>query len=171
MKRILLSIAAPVIIISCLIAQDGESTLTSVGQEAPAFKCTTVDGKVINTKELKGKVIWLNFFATWCPPCKRELPVLEKNVMGKYRDNPDFVLLVLGREHTMDEMKEYASNTGLKLPFAPDEGRKIFSMYATRSIPRNVVIGRDGRIAIQTIGYTEAEFTKLEKQVADLMEE
>lgn len=171
MKRILLSIAALMIISSGLKAQDGESTLTRVGQEAPAFKCTTVDGKVIDTKELKGKVIWINFFATWCPPCKRELPVLEKNVMEKYRDNPDFVLVVLGREHTMDEMEEYANNTGLKLPFAPDEGRKIFSMYASQSIPRNVIIGRDGRIAIQTIGYTEAEFTKLEDQVADLLEE
>lgn len=91
--------------------------------------------------------------------------------MGKYSDNPDFVLVVLGREHTMDEMKEYASNTGLKLPFAPDEGRKIFSLYAAQSIPRNVIIGRDGKIAIQTIGYTESEFRKLENQVAGLLEE
>ena len=171
MKRILLIIAALMIIMTCVNAQDGESTLTKVGQEAPAFTCTTVDGTVIDTKAMQGKVIWINFFATWCPPCKRELPVLEKNVMEKYKDNPDFVLVVLGREHTMEEMKDYANSTELKLPFAPDEGRKIFSMYATQSIPRNVIIGRDGKIAIQTIGFTESEFSILEKQVADLLEE
>jgi len=170
MKRILLSISILVICVLTSCAQNGESTLTSVGQEAPAFKCTTIDGTVIDTKEMKGKVIWINFFATWCPPCKKELPVLENNVLKKYIDNPDFVLVVLGREHTMDEMKEYAETTGLKMPFAPDEERKIFSMYATQSIPRNVIIGKDGKIAVQTIGYTESEFSKLEKQVADLLE-
>ncbi|MBS0010746.1 MAG: thioredoxin family protein, partial [Bacteroidales bacterium] len=102
---------------------------------------------------------------------KKELPALEKNVMDRYRDNPDFVLVVLGREHTMDEMKDYARNTGLKLPFAPDEGRKIFSKYATQSIPRNVIIGKDGKIAVQSIGYTESEFARLEKKLASLLQE
>ena len=171
MKKILLSISALMIIMAGINAQDAESTLTRLGQEAPAFKCTTVDGTVIDTEALKGKVVWINFFATWCPPCKKELPVLEKNVMEKYSNNPDFVLVVLGREHTMDEMKEFAGSTGLKLPFAPDEGRKVFSLYAAQSIPRNVIIGRDGKIAIQTIGYTESEFSELENKVAALLEE
>ena len=170
MKRILFTLSTLIILITGLNAQDGESTLTRIGQEAPAFTCTTVDGTIIDTKEMKGKVIWINFFATWCPPCKKELPVLEKNIMEKYRDNPDFVLVILGREHTMEEMKDYAGRTGLKLPFAPDEGRKIFSMYATQSIPRNIIIGRDGKIAVQTISYTESEFAKLEEKVASLFE-
>jgi len=170
MKNILVTLVTLLILVSTAAAQDDESTLTRVGQEAPAFSATTVDGKVIDSRELKGKVIWINFFATWCPPCKMELPVLEKNVMDKYRDNPDFVLVVLGREHSMEEMKEFAGETGLDLPFAPDEGREVFSLYATQSIPRNVIIGRDGKIAIQTSGYTEADFAILEKQVADLLE-
>lgn len=158
------------IIITGTNAQDNESTLTKIGQEAPAFVCKTIDGTVIDSKAMKGKVIWINFFATWCPPCKKELPVLEKNIMEKYSQNPDFVLVVLGREHTMDEMKEYANSNGLKLPFAPDEGRKIFSKYASQSIPRNVIIGKDGKIAVQSIGYTESEFTKLEQYLAGLLD-
>ncbi|MBS0011552.1 MAG: redoxin domain-containing protein, partial [Bacteroidales bacterium] len=98
MKRFLLSIGLSIIIITAINAQDGESTLTRVGQEAPAFSCTTVEGDLVDTKAMKGKVIWINFFATWCPPCKKELPALEKNVMDRYGDNPDFVLVVLGRE-------------------------------------------------------------------------
>lgn len=159
------------IIMTGLNAQDGNSTLTKIGQEAPAFSVETVDGRVVDTNELRGKVIWINFFATWCPPCKKELPVLQKNVLGKYSDNPDFVLVVLGREHTMDEMKEYKKTTGLNLPFAPDEGREIFSKYASESIPRNVIIGKDGKIAIQSIGYTESEFAKLEQHLSRLLSE
>ncbi|MDZ7739764.1 MAG: TlpA disulfide reductase family protein [Bacteroidales bacterium] len=169
MKRIFLSLAAVFSVITGISAQDGESTLTKVGQVAPAFTCTTIDGTVIDSEELKGKVIWINFFATWCPPCKKELPVLEKNVMDKYRDDPGFVLVVLGREHSMEEMKEYAESTGLDLPFAPDKEREIFSKYASQSIPRNVIIGRDGKIAVQSIGYTESEFAKLEEKLAELI--
>ena len=92
------------------MAQEDESTLNKVGDKAPAFKATTIDGQLIDTKDLKGKVIWVNFFATWCPPCKKELPVLQDSVYLKYKDNKDFVLVVLGREHTVDELKEFASN-------------------------------------------------------------
>ena len=169
MKKIFLITGITMIIITAANAQSSESTLTRIGQEAPAFSCTTVKGDQIEISQLKGKVIWINFFATWCPPCKRELPVLENNVMQRYKDNPDFVLLVIGREHSMEEMKDYAKKTGLDLPFAPDEDRKIFGKYATRSIPRNVIIDKDGKIAVQSIGYTEEEFAKLEEKLAGLL--
>ncbi|HKL66554.1 MAG TPA: TlpA disulfide reductase family protein [Bacteroidales bacterium] len=169
--RALLTTFISMIIITSAGAQGGKSTLTEIGQVAPAFQCTTVDGDVINSGDLKGKVIWVNFFATWCPPCKKELPVLQKNVMKKYQDNDDFVLVVLGREHNMEEMKAYRKKTGLDLPFAPDEERKIFSKYASQSIPRNVIIGKDGKIAVQSIGFTEQEFSKLEKELAALLAE
>lgn len=152
-----------------LSAQNGDGTKNSVGDKAPAFKATTVDGKSIDSNALKGKVIMVNFFATWCPPCKKELPVLEKNVAEKYRNNSDFVLVVLGREHDMDEMKKYAEETGLKLPFAPDVERKIFDLYAESSIPRNVIIDKKGNISYQSIGYTEEEFDVLEKHLANLL--
>lgn len=152
-----------------LSAQKTDGTKNSVGDKAPAFKATTVDGKTIDSNALKGKVIMVNFFATWCPPCKKELPVLEKNVAEKYRNNSDFVLVVLGREHDMDEMKKYAEETGLKLPFAPDIERKIFDLYAESSIPRNVIIDKEGNISYQSIGYTEEEFAVLEKHLANLL--
>ncbi len=171
MKKAGASLSIFLVIVSIISAQDDNSTLTKIGQDVPSFTCTTINGDNIDTRELKGKVLWINFFATWCPPCKKELPELEKKVMEKYRDNPDFVLLVLGREHTMDEMEAYAESTGLKLPFAPDEGRKIFSMFATQSIPRNVIIDKNGKIAVQSTGYTESEFDGLVEQLALLLKE
>ena len=152
-----------------LMAQEDESTLNKVGDKAPAFTATTIDGKVIDTEKLKGKVIWVNFFATWCPPCKKELPVLQDSVYLRYKDNKDFVLVVLGREHNVDELKEFADKWNYDLPFAPDIERKIFAQYASQSIPRNVIIDKKGKISFQSIGYTEEEFKKIEEHVAALL--
>ena len=150
-------------------AQEGDGTINKVGDKAPDFVCSTIDGKTIDTNELKGKVIMINFFATWCPPCKKELPVLQKNIAEKYAENKDFVLVVLGREHNMEEMEKYAGETGLKLPFAPDVERKIYSLYANNTIPRNVIIDKKGNISYQAIGYSEEDFKKIEDHVASLL--
>lgn len=152
-----------------LMAQEDDNTLNKTGDKAPDFRATTIDGQVIDTKDLKGKVIWVNFFATWCPPCKKELPVLQENVYKRYKDNKDFVLVVLGREHNAEELKEFAAKWEYDLPFAPDIERKIFSQYAKQSIPRNVIIDKKGNISLQSIGYTEEEFAGIEEHVAGLL--
>jgi peroxiredoxin len=169
MKKIILGLLLISIASITMKAQEGDGTLNKVGDKAPEFICTTIDGVTINSKDLVGKVIMVNFFATWCPPCKKELPVLQKNIAEKYANNKDFVLVVLGREHSMDEMKEYAKKTGLLLPFSPDPERKIYSKYASVTIPRNVIIDKKGNISYQAIGFTEEEFKVIEDHVAGLL--
>lgn len=169
MKRIITGILLMAGMTLSMTAQEGDGTINKVGDKAPDFVCTTIDGKTIDTKEMRGKVIMINFFATWCPPCKKELPVLQKNVAEKYAGNKNFVLVVLGREHNMDEMNKYAEETGLKLPFAPDVERKIYSLYANVTIPRNVIIDKKGNISYQAIGYSEEEFKKIEDHLAGLL--
>lgn len=147
-------------------SQADTTTLTKPGDYAPVFSCKTIDGKVLDISKMKGKVILLNFFATWCPPCNLELPVLQKNIWDKYKGKSDFVLVILGREHTDAEVAEFVKKKGFTMPFAADPERVIFSKYATQSIPRNVVIGRDGKILYQSIGYSPEEFKKLEELIA-----
>jgi peroxiredoxin len=170
MKRYFFTLAILSFLFSGIMAQETDGTLTKVGQVAPAFKCETINGKVINSEELKGKVILVNFFATWCPPCRLELPVLQETIYNKYKDNPDFVLVILGREEDSDLLKEFAKTKELDLPFAPDLERKIFSKYAEISIPRNVVIDRKGNISYQSIGYSEEEFKHLQDHLANLLD-
>jgi peroxiredoxin len=150
-------------------AQTGNGTLLKVGDKAPLFTATTIDGKIVDLTTMKDKVIMLTFFATWCGPCNLELPVLEKNIWNKYRDNSNFVLLVLGREHDEKALKEFAAAKGFNLPFAPDPKREVFSTYAEISIPRNVIIGKDGKIAWQGIGYNPEEFREMEEFLAGLL--
>jgi len=154
---------------SLVLAQDA-TTYTRVGDKAPAFKCATLDGKVIDIKALRGKVILINFFATWCPPCNQELPVLQTKVYEKYKDNESFVLIILGREHSEEELREWVAKKGFIMPFAADPERKIYSLYAKETIPRNVIIDRAGNVAYQSIGYTPEEFALLEKKLSELLQ-
>jgi peroxiredoxin len=167
MKRILLTL---ITVMTCLIIISGQAdttTLTRIGQKAPVFSCKTIDGKVIDIGKLHGKIIMINFFAAWCGPCNLELPVLEKNIWSRYRNNPDFVLLILGREHTEKEVGDFVSSKKFTMPFAPDPSREIFKLYATQNIPRNVLIGKDGNIIYQSMGYSKEDFQKLETFLAD----
>lgn len=145
------------------------TTYHKVGDKAPAFICRTLDGQTINIARLRGKIILINFFATWCGPCNQELPVLQADIWNKYKNNKKFVLIVLGREHSEQELKDWITKKGFIMPFAADPKREIYSLFAKESIPRNVIIGRDGKIAFQNIGYTEEEFKVLEEKLAELL--
>lgn len=152
-----------------LYSQGDTTTLTRIGDKAPAFICTTIDGKTIDTDKLRGKIILINFFATWCGPCNQELPELQKKIWDKYKSNPNFVLVILGREHNEKEIKDFVTKKQFTMPFAPDPGRKIFSLFATQSIPRNIIIGKDGRILFQSIGYVKEEFSQMEEKLAQIL--
>jgi peroxiredoxin len=159
-----------VFILSTILVAYGQvdaTTFTKVGDKAPLFICKTIDGKTFDIAKSLGKIIMINFFATWCGPCNLELPVLQKNVWEKYRNNPDFSLIILGREHNNKEVEDFVTKKGFTMPFAADPGRAVFKLFASQSIPRNVIIGKDGKIVFQSIGYTPEEFRKLETFLAD----
>jgi peroxiredoxin len=169
MKKHLLTVLLLAVASIGIKAQSDTTTYTRVGDAAPVFSCNTIDGKVFDISKLHGKIVLINFFATWCPPCNKELPVLQKNIWDKYKNNKDFTLLILGREHTEKEVKDFVSKKGFTMPFAPDPKREIYKLYASQTIPRNVIVGKDGKIIFQSIGYTEEEFVKIEKILADLL--
>ena len=150
-------------------AQD-EFTLAKEGEQAPDFTFETAPGKTQKLSALKGKVVWINFFATWCPPCRKELPHLQKEVYDKYVENEDFVLIILGREHSWDEVNKFKTEQGFTMPFYPDPGRKVFSVYAKQNIPRNFIIDKDGKIAVSSIGFNEEDFEKIKTKVATLIQ-
>jgi peroxiredoxin len=151
-----------------LTAQD-EFTLVKVGDSAPDFSFSTENGQTKKLSELKGKVVWINFFATWCGPCRQELPHLQKEVYDKLKNNKNFELIILGREHTWEEINKFKTDNKYNMPFYPDTGRKVFSLYAKQNIPRNFVIGKDGKIAVTSTGFTEKEFAEIISKVEGLL--
>jgi peroxiredoxin len=169
MKKIVLSSLFLMLFTLLSNAQD-DGTITKVGDKAPVFSCKTIDGKTIDLNKTNGKIVMVTFFATWCGPCNEELPVIQKEIYNRYKDNPDFILAVIGRQHTEQELKDFAAKKGLTLPFAPDPEKAIYSLYAKQMIPRNVIIGKNGKILFQEIGFFPDDFNKLKDLLAKELE-
>ncbi len=161
MKRsafILITLLAPLF---SLAQQTDAATFTKVGDAAPTFDFSVSKTQKANLKDYHGKIVMLNFFATWCPPCRLELPRVQAEIWEKYKNNPKFALFIFGREQGWDVVLPFKDQFHYTFAILPDEGRKIFSLYAKESIPRNVVIDESGKIIYQSIGYSEPEFKKL----------
>lgn len=143
------------------MAQQDESTLTKVGDAVPQFNFELEKGKVVNIKDYKGKLILINLFATWCPPCNAELPEVQKQIWEKHRENTGFAFFVFGREEGWDKLVPYKEKKGFTFPILPDADRSIFKQFATQSIPRNIIVNQEGKIIYQSIGYSEKEFAEM----------
>jgi len=133
---------------------------TKVGQDLPSFSVTTLESKEVSTASLRGKVVLLNFWATWCPPCQTEMPRLEKDVWRKYQGR-DFEMIAIAREQTSKEIQEYRAKHNYSFPMAPDPKRAVYSKFANAGIPRNYVINREGKILYQSYGYSPEDFQKM----------
>ena len=157
MKNIITTITCFYFLIGASHAQEWKVT---VGDQTPAFE---IQGRNTNitSSSLKGKVVLLNFFATWCPPCRQELPRLQAELHDALKDNLDFAVFVLGREEDWSKLDPFMTKHQYTFPVFPDLGRKVFSLFAESSIPRNVVLDRNGKIIYQSIGFTDEEFTKM----------
>ncbi len=145
-------------------ARIAKATLTRTGQMAPVFLVTTADGKTFDSGSKRGGPILVNFFATWCGPCQSELARLEPEIWQRYRDR-GLTVIVIGVGEQDEAVVEFRSKHGLSFPMAADPEQQVFAKFSTGYIPRNYLIGTDGRIAYQSVGYTEASFTELAEAI------
>ncbi len=148
--------------------QDVATSVAQVGQKAPVFSVTTTTGNAFDLSQAQGKLVVLNFFATWCGPCCAELPHLN-TLYEKYKGNEQVEFLVLGREETDQIVSDFQTKEGLSLPMAADPNRAIYAAYATESIPRTYLIDRDGKILRSMMGFYEPEMEELEAQLEKLL--
>jgi len=126
-----------------------------VGAMAPELTWTNGDGTPaglqdlngapIRLADLRGKVVWLNFWATWCPPCQGETPVL-RDIDDQYRDKGLVVVGVAVQETAPDVVRGYAATYGLGYPIGFDATANVFDLYRVFALPTQYFIGPDGRI-------------------------
>lgn len=150
-------------------AQEDKADRIKVGDAMPAFTIVRDDGSKIATSAFKGKVILINFFATWCPPCQKELAEVQKSLWPKYKDRPDFELLVIGREHSDADLVKYNKKKGFGFPLYPDKDRAIFSAFAESLIPRSYLVDKSGKVILKTEGYKEEEFKDLMRHIDEAL--
>lgn len=140
-------------------------SIVRVGDSAPSFAVTDTHGKTFDLEQVRGKVVLLNFFATWCGPCRMELPQIQK-LWDENRSNDQFALIVLGREETTETVSDFQKKLGFTFPMAPDPDRSVFSLYAKEAIPRTYLISADGKICFSVTGFDEEQMKLLELEVA-----
>jgi peroxiredoxin len=133
---------------------------TKVGDLIPSFSLTTLEGATFNIEGMKGKVVLVNFWATWCAPCLTEMPMLEKDVWQKYK-GPDFSMIAIAREQGSQEIKAFKEKHQFTFPMGPDPKRVIYSKFANAGIPRNYLVNRKGQILYQSVGSDPKDYKKL----------
>ena len=143
------------------VAADSTGYIVRVGEMAPNFTITLTDGKKVTLSELRGKVVMLQFTASWCGVCRKEMPFIEKDIWLKHKDNSAFALIGIDRDEPLDKV----------IALGLDPGADIFAKYALRNagITRNVLIDKDGRIVMLTRLYNEEEFAALTKKIDEML--
>jgi len=151
---------------------DIDGSIVTVGDKAPNFSVEMLDGSKLELSKMKGKVVLLNFWATWCGPCMMEFKVIPEKLLKRFGTKADFVFLPISREETRSTVKnkmEQLKKEGIDFPVGLDPKKRIYPLYATQYIPRNYLIDRDGKVVYTSIGYTENEFEILINKLEELL--
>lgn len=153
------------------MVDDDRDYIVKVGDMAPDFEMSLSNGDKIKLSSLRGKVVMLQFTASWCGVCRKEMPHIEKDIWIKHRNNPDFVLYGVDREEPIEKVEELIQKTGVTYPIGLDPDAEIFSLYAKKDagITRNVIIGKDGRIVMLTRLFEMEEFMKMVDLIDNLL--
>ena len=130
-------------------------------------------GEKFSLSEMKGKVIMLQFTASWCGVCRAEMPQIESDIWQKHKDNPNFVLLAIDRDEDASKILQAIKATGVTYPLAFDPDAEIFDKYALHDsgITRNVLIDRNGNIVMRTRLYNKEEFAALVAKIDEMLAE
>ena len=169
MKRVFVFVVSLLVLgsLARVNAQEKE-TLVKVGDDVPEFVVEMFDGQKINIKDLKGKIVLINFWATWCPPCQEELKRVQKEILDRFKGK-DFVFLAISREESKEQVKKFRERNGYTFPMGLDPERKIYSKFATATIPRNFIIDKKGKIVEIEVGYTKEAFAKMIEKLERLL--
>ena len=163
----------PVIVEAGTHAPDSVGYIVRVGDIAPEMELELTDGQKVKLSSLRGKVVMLQFTASWCGVCRKEMPFIESDIWQKHKSNPNFALIGIDRDEPLETVLGFAEKTGVTYPLALDPGADHFAKYAERKsgITRNVLVDKQGKIVMLTRLYNEEEFATLCKKIDEMLAE
>ncbi len=167
-KMLLMFAALMVSLISCGQKQESQIVevadehgfIVQVGDTAPDFTAKTITGEIVKLSDLRGKVVMLQFTASWCRVCREEMPFIESDIWQQHKDNPKFMLIGIDRDEPIEKVVHFVETIGVTYPMALDPGAEIFKKYALEEagVTRNVLIDENGKIIYTTRLYDPVEF-------------
>jgi len=146
------------------VAFGNSSSVVHVGDIAPAFSVTDVRRREHNLANLRGKVVVVNFFATWCGPCLKELPHLQ-TLWDANREQRTFAMIVIGREETNESVTAFQEKHHFTFPMAADPERSIYSLFAKELVPRTFLVSSDGKICFASHGFVKQDIAELQREI------
>ena len=152
------------ILVSFVYGQNNQrGYIVSICEKAPLFETITNTGEVFNLEKQKGKIVMLQFTASWCSVCIKEMPYIENEIWDIHKDNDDFVLVGIDRGESIEMVNKLIDKTKVTYPICLDEKSEIFELYAEKKagVTRNVIIDRDGKIIFLTRLFDHDEFNKM----------
>lgn len=170
MKQILIVFLTLLFSSSILFSQDKKiydsDYLVKVGDIAPDFKINETGGRTYKLSELKGKVVMLQFTASWCSVCRTEMPFIEKEIWQE-KKGAGLIVIGIDRDEPLEKVIGFKNDIRITYPLALDPGADIFGLFAQKEagVTRNVIIGRNGKIIFLTRLYKQDEFNKMKEVI------
>ena len=146
-------------------AQNNEGDITKKGDDMPAFTLNSEINGTVDSNDLKGKVVLINIFATWCGPCQGELAEVQESLWPRFKDNKNFRMLVVGREHTDEQLAKYNEKKKFTFPLYPDPKREFTGKFAKQYIPRSYLINKEGKVIMAITGFQEGAMEQLIQEI------
>lgn len=141
----------------------------TVAGAAPDFTLRSAAGPNLRLQEQRGRVVMVNFWATWCGPCRQEMPHLNR-LYGKYRD-AGFTLLGVNIDEDQGKAIGLAARLGLGFPVLLDTDKRVSRLYDLSTMPSTVLIDRDGRVRYVHLGYRDGDERTYEARIRELLKE
>lgn len=149
--------------------EDDRGYIVKVGDTAPDFEMQLDNGDKIKLSELKGNLVMLQFTASWCGVCRKEMPFIESEIWQELKDNPEFKIYGIDRDEPLEKVIDFKNKTGVTYPIGLDPEANIFQLFAIKEagVTRNVIIDREGKIIYLTRLFNRDEFDAMKKVIFD----
>lgn len=139
----------------------------SKGKLAPDFSLKSMSGENIRLSEMRGKVVMINFWATWCAPCRKEMPLL--NALYNKHKNSGFVLLGVNIDNSPKNGEKMAKKLGINFPILFDNSKKVSETYKVSAMPFTIILDKSGKISQIHKGYLPGYEKKYDAQISKLL--
>jgi len=151
---------------------DTRGYTVSVGDQAPTFSIVLDNGDTVQTKDLLGKVVMLQFTASWCGVCRKEMPFIE-NEIWQIHKNKDFIIIGVDRDEPLEKVLQLKEQTEVTYPIGLDPDADIFGLFANKKsgVTRNVIIDKEGKIIMLTRLFNQNEFSEMKEVIYKALEQ
>lgn len=156
-------------ILNSSISESKETQNNSTKVSYAGFMLKNEDGKIIDTSALQDKVVFINFWASWCPPCRAEFPSVQK-LYDQYKNNPDMVFLTVNLDDNVALGKSYLKEKGFTVPFLVPAG-PIPAVLYSGSLPTTIVLDKKGEIRLHHKGLADYSKNSFYQQIDELLKQ